>query len=65
MEIRERCVRRPDSKCAHIMRMHSSAGGLCPSGRGRSLVVGGGFDKRELDSFLINACCVNGFSFLD
>jgi hypothetical protein len=57
-------VRRPDSKCAHVMRVHSSRRGLCPSGRGRSLVVSGGFDKGELDSFLVDACCVNGLSFL-
>jgi hypothetical protein len=58
-------VGRPDSKCAHVMGVHSSAGGLCPSGRGRSLVVGGGFDKGKLDGFLVDACCINGFSFLE
>ena len=61
----ERSIRRPDSKCAHIMRVHSSGGGLCPLGRGRSLFVSGGSDKGKLDCFLIDACCVNSFSFLD
>jgi hypothetical protein len=57
-------VGRPDSKCAHIMRVHSPAGGLCPSSRGRSLLVGG-FNEGKLQSFLVNACRVNGFPFLE
>lgn len=65
MEMGEGGIGRPDSKCAHVMRVHSSAGGLCPSSRGRSLFVCGGFNKGKLDSFLVDACRINGFSFLD
>ena len=64
MEMRKRGVGRPDSKCAHVMRVHSSAGRLRPSSRGRSLIVGG-FNEGKLDSFLVDACCVNGFTFLE
>lgn len=64
MEMGEGGIGRPNIKCAHVMRMHSSADGLCPSSRGRSIFVGG-FNKGELDSFLVDACRVNGFSFLE
>ena len=65
MEMGKGGVGRPDSKCAHVMRVHSSAGRLRPSSRRRSLFVRGGFNKGKLDSFLVDACRVNGFSFLD
>ena len=64
MEMGKGGVGRPNSKCAHVMRVHSSAGGLCPSSRGRSLFVGG-FNESKLDSFLVDACRVNSFSFLE
>ena len=64
MEMGKGGVWRPDSKCAHIMRVHTSACGLRPSSRGRSLFVGG-FNEGKLDSFLVDACRVNGFPFLE
>lgn len=65
MVMGEGSVGRPHSKCAHVMRVHSSGGGLCPAGRRRYLVISRGFNKRELDSFLVDACCVDSFSFLE
>ena len=64
MEMGKGGVGRPDSKCSHVMRVHSSAGGLRPSSRGRPFFVGG-FNEGKLDSFLVNSCRVNGFSFLE
>lgn len=65
MGMKEKGVGRPDSKCAHVMRVHSSNGGLCPFGRESSVVVGGGFNKRELDGFLVDTCRINNFAFLE
>ena len=64
MEMGKGRVGRPDSECAHVMRVHSSAGGLRPSSGGRSLFVGRGFNEGKLNSFLVDACRVNGFPFL-
>ena len=64
MEMGKGGVGRPDSKSAYVMRVHSSAGRLRPSSRGRSLFVRG-FNEGKLDSFLVNACRVNCFSFLE
>ena len=64
MEMEKGGVGRPNSKCTHVMRVHSPAGGLRPSSRERSLFVGGS-NEGKLDSFLVNACRVNRFSFLE